>query len=326
MSLRLSVLDQSTVGEGYTAADALHQSIDLAQAVEELGYHRYWLAEHHHSQSLAGTAPEALAGLILERTTRMRVGSGGVLLPRYDPVKVAEVFQILAAVHPGRVDLGIGRAGGPAADFPERLVALHRALGITSETAARPDRPDLWLLGAGTGSAALAAELGTAFAFGHFLRPKPGLQALDDYRRNFTPVASRTRPHSALAVRVVAADTANGATALAETLLLWRSRKDLGRDIPVPHPDSAKGHRWSSEETNRRAPNSHKIFVGTPDILATQLTELAAMHNVNELIVNTPLAEPADRIRSYQLVADALAAGGVGRTAEQPLERTPRRG
>ena len=182
MSLRLSVLDQTPVGEDSSPSEALRASVDLAEAADRLGFTRYWVAEHHSSPGFAGTAPEILAGALLARTRHLRVGTGGVLLPRYEPLKVAEVFTVLASLHPGRVDLGIGRAGGLSHRFPQQLDELRRLLGVeTSDVAPAgagqvgPPPPQVWPLGAGAGSAVLAGRLGTAFAFAHFLaaRPRP---------------------------------------------------------------------------------------------------------------------------------------------------------
>src|SRR5437879_3899015 len=192
MTIRLSVLDQSPISEGGSVQDALRATVEAARVADDLGVTRYWLAEHHNSPGFAGVAPEALAGVLLAGTRRMRIGSGGVLLPRYSPVKVAEVFAMLAGLYPNRVDLGIGRAGGPADDFPMRVATLLRQLS---------DRRDLqvWLLGAGGTSAALAAELGTAFCYAHFLNPHDGIDTLATYRSG--------GDRAALAVRVFAAET-----------------------------------------------------------------------------------------------------------------------
>ena len=303
MTLTLSLLDQSPIGRPYSAADALAQTIDLAQAAEGLGYHRYWLAEHHHSPGFAGSAPEILAALVLERTTRIRVGSGGVLLPRYRAEKVAEVFGVLAAVHPGRVDLGVGRAGGPPQDFPRKFSELRALLHDHQAGPGTPCLPDLWLLGASAGSAALAAEMGTGFAFGHFLRPEPSVRAVDAYLRGHVPTVISPAPKAAVAVRVVVAKTAERAEALTDSLLLWRSRKDHGHDAPFPTPQDTASHRWSSLESAARAAHRHGLFVGTPDHVAADLRIFADKHHVEELIINTPLACPADRLRSYELLA-----------------------
>ncbi|MFI9008146.1 LLM class flavin-dependent oxidoreductase [Actinosynnema sp. NPDC053489] len=253
------------------------------------------MAEHHGSAAFAGTAPEIVAGGVPAATSSLRVGSGGVLLPRYRPEKVAEVFTVLCALHPGRVDLGVGRAGGPAHDFPHRVVELLRRL---------PDGPPVWLLGASPGSADLAADLGTAYCFAHFLNPGPGVAAMARYR-------TAAQPRGAVAVRVVVADTEVGARRLAEALLLWRARRDLGIDEPLPDPDRVAAHAWSEPERVRAAVDAHALVSGTPEQVRADLVELAHRHGVDELVVNTPTHDPADRLRSYRLLAEAMADAPV---------------
>ncbi|WP_436775286.1 MsnO8 family LLM class oxidoreductase [Yinghuangia sp. YIM S09857] len=295
--LRLSVLDQSPVGEGSTPADALAATVTLAREADELGYHRFWTAEHHGTAGFAGTAPEILTAILLERTRHMRIGTGGVLLPRYEPAKVAEVFRVLAALHPGRVDLGVGRAGGPAHDFPTRVRALLD--GLAPEPDDPVPSPPVWLLGAGTRSARLAGELGTNFAFAHFFNPGLGAAAFEGFGES-------DHGRRALAVRVVAADTDAEAAALADAYLLWRSRKDLGHDEPHPSVSVAARHRWTDDETARAAVNRRAIVHGTGDAVAEQLTALARAHGVGELVVNTLTQDPEVRLHSYRLLAKAL--------------------
>jgi luciferase family oxidoreductase group 1 len=306
MTMRLSVLDQSPVSEGATPADALRSSVELAQEADRLGFLRYWVAEHHNSSTFAGTAPEILAATLLMCTRRLRVGSGGVLLPRYEALKVAEVFQVLAALHPGRVDLGIGRAGGPAQRFPEQLAALRRYLGALPPGA---EQPVLWLLGAGGESARLAADLGTSFCFAHFLAPELAAAALRTYRSE--PAGPLPGPHagSALAVRLVVAGTAAEAADLARCFLLWRSRKDLGHDEAFPSIGTARRHRWTTAEDARAAANSEALIAGTPEQVQAELTALAAAHLVDEIVVNTLTHDPADRLASYRLLAETVAVG-----------------
>ncbi|MEU5711800.1 LLM class flavin-dependent oxidoreductase [Streptomyces flaveolus] len=313
---RLSVLDQSPVGAGFTPADALRASVDLAQAAEEWGFVRYWVAEHHGSPGFAGSAPEVLAAVLLARTGRMRVGTGGVLLPRYSPVKVAEVFGVLASLYPDRVDLGLGRAGGPAHDFPERVRALRVLLGMDGAepeagegAQVPPVPPRMWLLGAGGRSAALAGELGTDYAFAHFLDPRPARESLAAYRTAFAGRVGRPAPGGVLAVRVVTAESEDRAEALAHSVLLWRSRKDLGEDLPLPTPEEAVGHRWTSLEVQRAAVRRASLVWGTPEQVARRLAALAGEHGVDEIMVNTLTCDPRDRLASYRLLAEVSAAG-----------------
>lgn len=292
---RLSLLDQSPVGEGRTPAEALAATYELAATAEALGHHRFWVAEHHGSRAFAGTAPEVLAAGLLERTGRLRVGTGGVLLPRYSPRKVAEVFRLLAALHPGRVDLGVGRAGGPASDFPDQVRRLLHELAPTPHDDTAP--PPVWLLGAGTRSARLAAELGTSFAFAHFFNPGLGRAAFEA-----ASATSGDRTRRALAVRVIAADTEAEAAGLADAYLLWRSRRDLGHDEPLPSVATAARHAWTADESARAAHNRRALIQGTADKVHQDLTDLVRTHDVDELVLNTLTHDPEARLRSVHLI------------------------
>src|SRR5436190_23059294 len=231
--LRLSVLDQSPVAEGSTGAQALHNTLDLARLADGLGYHRYWVAEHHGGPSLAGPSPAALIGPIASVTQRLRVGSGGVMLPHYSPFKVAETFSLLAGLYPGRIDLGIGRAAGTDPmtthalqrdrskampdDFPEQLAELlgyyEGTIPLSNPLArlqkvlpGRPETPDVWLLGSSPQSAIWAAELSLPYAFADFINPA-GAEIAALYRREFRPGARREDPVQTVAVAAIAADS-----------------------------------------------------------------------------------------------------------------------
>src|SRR3954471_20454517 len=239
--LRLSVLDQSPVAEGSTGAQALHNTLDLARLADGLGYHRYWVAEHHGGPSLAGPSPEALIGPIASVTQRLRGGSGGVMLPHYSPFKVAETFSLLAGLFPGRIDLGIGRAAGTDPmtthalqrdrrtpmpdDFPEQLAELlafydgtipvsnplHRLMKVLP---GRPETPEVWLLGSSPQSALWAGELGLPYAFADFINPN-GAEIAALYKREFRPGGRREDPETSVAVWALAADDEDEAIRLA---------------------------------------------------------------------------------------------------------------
>ncbi|GGP32934.1 FMN-linked alkanal monooxygenase [Streptomyces libani subsp. rufus] len=317
--MRVSVLDQSPVGEGHTGADALRASLELARHADRWGFDRYWLAEHHASPGFAGSAPEMLAGAVLSATDRIRVGTGGVLLPRYPALKVAEVFGVLAALHPGRVDMGIGRAGGPAADFPDRLRELSSLLRLPGSadvypealTAVPPVPPELWLLGAGAGSAAAAGRLGVGFAFAHFLVPGPSVRALQAYREAHLAATGGEGHGGLLAVRAVVADTPARADELAQAMLLWRARKDLGEDGPLPSVRTVRRHRWTGAESERAAQHARSLIAGTPEDVVPRLRALAGACGVRELMVNTLTQDPADRVRSYRLLAEGFGLSGT---------------
>ncbi|WP_338701424.1 MsnO8 family LLM class oxidoreductase [Streptomyces sp. Q6] len=309
--LRLSVLDQSPIGEGRTPDDALHTTLELARLADSLGYHRYWLAEHHNSRSFAGTSPEVLAGPVLQHTSRVRVGTGGILLPRYHPDTVAEKMNLLRRLSPGRVDVGIARGGGPADDFDQKLLRLRQHL--MDEGPADPPVPStpaepengLWLLGAGGSTAPLAGRLGAGYAFGHFFSPRNGPASLAAYRRH---LPDGRQPSPLLAVRVIAAEDPEKAAALAQAMLLWRARKDLGHDGPVPGLHTLAQHTWTSEERTQAALHRSAVLHGTPDQLHHRLTALAHAHQVSEIMINTVTAAPEHRMTSYKLLADAVLA------------------
>ncbi|MFD7137623.1 MsnO8 family LLM class oxidoreductase [Streptomyces sp. NPDC059894] len=318
-AMRVSVLDQSPVGEGHTGADALRASLDLARHADRLGFARFWVAEHHRSAGFAGSAPEVLAGAVLSATDRIRVGTGGVLLPRYPALKVAEVFGALSALHPGRVDMGIGRAGGPVADFPERLAELRSLLRLPGSayvppdalTAVPPVPPELWLLGASVGSAAAAGELGVGYAFAHFLVPGPSARALEAYRAARAAATAEEGHGGLLAVRAVVADTRARADELARAMLLWRARKDLGDDRPLPSAQTVRRHRWTGLESERASHHGRSLIHGTVEEVVPRLRALAEANGVRELMVNTLTQDPADRGRSYRLLAEGFGLSGT---------------
>lgn len=328
----LSVLDQSPVPEGATPADALHQTVALAQAAERLGYRRYWLAEHHNTASLAGTAPEVLAAHVAGRTATIRVGSGGVLLPYYRPLKVAEAFRVLHGLFPGRIDLGVGRAAGadeaaaealrlePEADSDERypadvaeLVALLHQSDVdhsVGEVRAMPvgaGAPEVWLLGSSSYGAGLAATLGLRFCFAHFVTPAFGAQTVAAYRRHFRPSPQCPAPVAALGVSVICADTDAEAERLAISQDIWRLHPEGAGRGPLLSVEQAQAHPISPVERMRLVQSRPKRLVGGPEKVRAELSALATGHEVDELVVLTVCHDPAARRRSYELLAGAFS-------------------
>jgi len=300
---RLSVLDQSPIADGMTAADALANTLDLARAADRLGYDRYWLAEHHASPALAGAAPEALIGPVALATQRIRVGSGGIMLPHYSPFKVAETFAMLAALAPGRIDLGLGRAPGsdqrtayalqrdrsrriPSDDFPQHLAELLAYLGdgLPDDHAFAPlhatmpsggeGAPQVWLLGSSMDSALWAAEAGLPYCFADFINPE-GAELAAQYRRRFRPSARLAAPHVMAAVWTIAAPTAEEADRLAAPARMLFAHLIRGELIAVPSVDKAIA--W---------------LAGAPP----------ASPRRRQALVNI-LPDHAKRVRSYELVA-----------------------
>ncbi|MGH3002386.1 MAG: LLM class flavin-dependent oxidoreductase [Gaiellaceae bacterium] len=319
----LSVLDQSPISEGSTGADALRNSIDLARHVETLGYRRYWVAEHHGTPMLASAAPEILIAEIAAATSRIRVGSGGVMLPHYSPLKVAEVFSLAAALHPDRIDLGLGRAPGsdretmfalqrdrrqPSPDdFPEQLAEL---LGYLEDDLPQghpfarlaalpggPERPEVWLLGSSPQSAIWAGELGLPYAFADFINPR-GAEIAGLYRERFRASRRRASPYVVAAVSVVCAESDEAAERLASSARMAMMLLRIGRLIPVPPVETAVEFlRDRESSTGRRA------IVGAPETVRRGLDEVAAEYGADELMLVTITFDHEARRRSYELVA-----------------------
>jgi len=332
--VRLSLLDQSPISEGFTGADALRNTLDLAQLADRLGYHRYWVAEHHGTPMLACASPEALIGPIAATTSRIRVGSGGVMLPHYSPLKVAETFSMFAGLFGDRIDLAVGRAPGTdpttmfalqrdrrhAApdDFPEQLAELLGYLGGTlprEHPFARlmalpggPGRPDPWLLGSSPQSGIWSAECGLPYAFADFINPSGAAYAAH-YRATFTPSRWRSQPETLVAVWVVCADSDQEARRLAASSVMSFRLLQRGQLIPVPPVEKAiafldaDGPRASHGLPMR----TRRRVVGSPASVKSGLEDVAREYQADELMIVTITFDHEARRRSYELIADAFA-------------------
>ena len=328
---RLSVLDQAPISAGSTGSEALHNSLDLARLADWLGYHRYWVAEHHGTPMLASASPEALIGPIAVATTRMRVGSGGVMLPHYSPLKVAETFSVLAGLFPGRIDLAVGRAAGtdPTTtfalqrdrrqgapdDFTDQLAELLAYLEGTlprdhpfarlTALPGRPARPDPWLLGSSPQSGLWAAELGLPYAFADFINPR-GAEVARRYREGFTPSRLRSRPEIVVAVWAVCAETDAEAERVASSTDMAFALLQRGKLIPVPPVEEAI--RFAREErTAQPAPGrERRRIVGSPATVREGLEAAAREYGADEVMVVTITYDHAVRRRSYELIAEAF--------------------
>jgi len=328
--LRLSVLDQSTVVTGRSPDTSIRESIRLAQHCEALGYARYWCAEHHNSESQAGTAPEILISAIAATTSRIRVGSAGIMLPHYSSLKVAEQFRVLDAIAPGRIDLGLGRAPGsdgrtayalnPQAEtaaehFPaavrdllawtkgERLVEGHPFRDIRAQPQG-PTMPEVWILGSSDYGAQVAAYFGLPFCFAHFITDGRGAeQALALYREGYQPSEAHPSPHAAVCVWAMAAETQEEAARLFTSREMWRLGRDRGVFTALPSPEEAAAYHYSEGEQARVARLRQRAFYGTPDVVGGMLRALAAEHGVDEIAVLTTLHDPEARRQSYTLLA-----------------------
>jgi luciferase family oxidoreductase group 1 len=339
-AMLLSVLDQSPIRADGSAADAVAETIALAKACEKLGYHRYWLAEHHNTGSFAGSAPEVLIARVAAETKTMRVGSGGVMLSHYSPLKVAEQFRMLEILSPGRIDLGMGRAPGSDQRTAMALQAGPQAWGIDAfpgqvqlvrqfldDAAGEPlpedhpyrgihamprgnTRPELWLLGSGLNSAVYAAELGLPFSHAHFISPEGSQEACDAYRDRFKPSSWCARPTISMGVAALVAETEEEARRLALSRNLWVVRLLTGRPIAFPSPEEARDYPYTDQELTLLRGIEMRSTVGTPQQVRTKLLALAERHGADELVVVTITYDFASRLRSYELLADAFALRG----------------
>jgi luciferase family oxidoreductase group 1 len=328
----LSVLDLSPIVAGSSAGQALQNTLDLARRADALGYTRYWLAEHHNTPSIASSSPEIVIGHVASVTRSLRVGSGGVMLPNHSPLKVAESFRVLEALHPGRIDLGIGRAPGTdrltalalrrspealgAYDFPEQL---HELLGylhddlepehpfhrvVASPVGVPP--PELWLLGSSDYGGAVAAELGLGFAFAHHINPAPALETMLAYRARFRPSRHRAGPHAILTLAVICAETDQRAEELASSLEVAWVGLAAGRPTPLPSVEEALRYPWTPSEELQRQTNRRRRVVGSPARVRAAIDRLAEATAADEVMVTTMVHDHAARVRSYELLAESF--------------------
>jgi luciferase family oxidoreductase group 1 len=330
--MRLSVLDQSPISEGSTGADALQNTIDLARLADELGYHRYWVAEHHGGPMLAGPSPEALIGPIAAATDGIRVGSGGVMLPHYSPFKVAETFTVLAGLFPERIDLGIGRAAGTdplttfalqrdrrqAApdDFPQQLAELlayfddslpsdHPFARLAGTLPGRPELPKTWLLGSSAQSAIWAGQLGLPYAFADFINAE-GSEIAKLYRERFEPSRDLQAATTAVAVWALAAPTEEEAIHLSTSSRMAFTLLRRNQLIPVPPPEKAVEFLKREGKTLNGARPGRRSIVGTPEKVRAEIEAVAVEYGAEEAIVVTITHDHQARRRSYELIADAF--------------------
>ena len=327
--MKLSVLDQSTSAKGSTQDQAIRESIALAQHCDRLGYHRYWVSEHHASDSIVGTAPEVLMAAIAATTARIRVGSAGVMLPHYATLKVAEQFRVLEAIAPGRIDLGLGRAPGTDRltsmalnphsnaedEFPRQVLDLqawvsgqpleqgHPFAAIQANPRG-PTSPEMWILGSSDYGAQLAAYFGLPYAFAYFFSDGRGVeQALDLYRRNYRPSERFPKPQATICVWALAADTEAEAWHLLKTREHWRVGFQDGRREALITPEEAAAMQYSAPEQAVIDALRKKAYVGTGPQVAAKLKGLAATLELEELVVVTWTYDPVPRHRSYELLA-----------------------
>ncbi len=330
--MQLSVLDQSVGVAGRTQDTAIRQTLELAQRCEAWGYHRFWVSEHHSHPSIVGTAPEVLMAAIAARTTRIRLGSAGVMLPHYAPLKVAEQFRVLDALAPGRIDLGVGRAPGSdgrtaqllnpdrhASDnFPQQVLELqawvtgepipagHPGHGVFAYPSG-PTSPQVWMLGSSDYGAQLAAHLSLPYAFAYFITDgQVADAALSLYRANFRPSETMPKPHATVCVWALAADTEEEALRLFQSRARWRMDRNSGRIGPILPPDEALRDYTPSEQVALAELRANALLGSAPQV-AHKLRKLAERLQVDELVLITWTHDAAAQARSYELLAQEFA-------------------
>ncbi|MGG4036384.1 LLM class flavin-dependent oxidoreductase [Paenibacillus cisolokensis] len=331
--IKLGVLDQVYVSEGRTAREGLLESTRLIQAAEELGYSRFWVSEHHAMRAIAFSSPEVLVAHLAAATSRIRVGSGGIMLPHYSAYKVAENFRLLEALHPGRIDLGLGRAPGgmPLSTralqqdkyvdvnrYPQQVLDiigyLHEAMpaGHPFEkllaSPSIPTAPEIWLLGSSGESARIAALLGTSYAFAEFFGTPGGEEATKYYLDHFeSNQLLEEHPRAMIATLAICAETEEEADRLARSSDLLFLGIRTGRELPfLPSVQTATDYPYTKTELQLVQQNRQRRVIGTPNQVKEGLLRLAEAYNVSEILINSPIHDPQARIRSYELIAEAF--------------------
>src|SRR5689334_2718357 len=326
----LSVLDQSPIISGHDAARAIAETLALARRAEALGYYRYWLAEHHAIAALADPCPEVLVARLGAETTRLRIGTGGVLLPYYSAFRTAEAFRMLEALYPGRIDLGVGRAPGgdartaqavagggfpDAEQFPQQVweLAAHLAGRLPPDHPYKrvrlqpevPTAPEIWLLGSSDYSGALAAQLGMAFAFAHFINPRGGEEVMQAYREHFRP-GHEPSPRTMVCAFAICGEDDEDAERLARPIDLRRLHMALNIDSPVPTAEEAAAHRYSAAEREYVAGQRARAIIGGPRRVRQELETMARRYGADEVMVLTITGDYASRTQSYERLIGAF--------------------
>ncbi|RKP56741.1 LLM class flavin-dependent oxidoreductase [Pararobbsia silviterrae] len=328
--VKLSVLDQTPVIHGHRVADAIAATVELAQLADDLGFTRYWCAEHHGLRGVANPAPEVMLARLGSVTKRIRLGSGGVMLPYYSPFKLAEQFTMLEALFPNRIDLGVGRAPGGDMKtaqavasghynfgeiFPQQVADLvglfngtlppdHAARGVLLQPQI-DTRPELWMLGSSEFGGLLAAKLGMRFAFAHFINAQYGESVAQAYRERFEPGHEST-PYLAAAIFVICADTEAEAAALEKAVDLRRVQMALGLNAPIPSVEQGAQQAYGARERAIIEHEKARSIIGTPEQVVERMHALQSRFAADELIVLTVAGSYAARLRSYALLAEAF--------------------
>lgn len=328
--MKLSVLDVLPITSGSNAGDSLRRAVDLARASDSLGFERLWYAEHHGLGSIASSVPELLIAHVGTATERIRLGAGGVMLPNHVPLRVVEQYRTLNALHPGRIDLGIGRAAGTdpltaralrstaGQEFGHELAELlafanagfpddhpFRRVGVTPDGV---PLPPIWMLGSSGGSAQLAGQLGLGYGFAGHFAPAPAGPAVASYRRAFQPSEAFPEPHVILAVNVVCAETDEEAERLSSSMQMTiADMATTGQPGPLRTPEEAERDGWRPGLRKLLGPMGQKMIVGSPKSVAAQVQHaVGAAGGADEVMIMTLVHDPAARLRSYELVMAEL--------------------
>ncbi|MBJ6108098.1 LLM class flavin-dependent oxidoreductase [Hymenobacter sp. BT523] len=330
-NIRLNVLDQSPIRPGATPRQALLETVELARLADRLGYTRFWVSEHHNTNTLAGSTPEVLIAHLGNHTQRIRLGSGGIMLPHYSALKVAENFRMLESLFPGRIDLGMGRAPGAdrltayalnpnnqfnEKDFVEQLMDLQaylrdekvpdtiheRVMAIPQS----PTAPELWILSSSGQSGLFAAHLGMAFSFAQFINGNGGPAAVRQYRQRFRPSLELAQPLANMAVFTLCAETEEKANEFRKAMDMQLIRFNRGEFRAFPSAEEVRAYQFTAEDQAHLAHNRNRVVSGTPDQVHDQFIQLAAEYEVDELTAVTITADFEDRRRSYELLAEAF--------------------
>ncbi len=344
-AMRLSVLDQSMIVSGRSPQESIRETVELAKLCDTLGYHRFWVSEHHNSGSVAGSAPEVLLGALAVSTRRIRLGSAGIMLPHYSSLHVAEQFRVLDALAPGRIDLGLGRAPGSdgrtafalnpnaaeaANTFPAqvrdvmawvsgRALAEGHPFGMITAQPAGPTAPQVWILGSSNYGAQVAAHFGLPYCFAYFFSDGVGAEeALHLYRASYRPSADHPAPYAAVAVFVQAAETSARAERMFAGREVWRAERERGRYVALPSPAEVAAYVFTPGEQARREQARARAVFGTPDVVAAKLSALSDALDVEEIALVTAAYDPADRRRSFELLAGEFGLDAVGRIFYPP--------
>lgn len=319
--MKLGILDQMAQPKGMSAEEQSKQTIEMARAVEDLGYERYWFAEHHGTKGLASSSPEMMMAATAAKTNSIKVGSGGILLPQYSAYKVAAQLSQLQALFPGRIEAGVGRSPGGSetirslladgkpnqlAEYPEKLTDLMGFLHGEGKVRAAPrteNAPHLYALGLSENSARLAASLGIGYVYGHFIRPNRGEESLYAYQTNFQP-GYLTQPNARAAIFVICGETDEHAEELAVSQDAWLLQVEKGLDSRVPSIAEAKTKSWRKGERNRIWDNRKRMIIGGPQKVKDELLCLSERYRCDDWLILSNIYDPYEKLQSYRRIME----------------------